>query len=238
MKRMRNPFLGLLTLVSGSLALAQTSPELGPGNVGFVRVMNAVGTDAPTLIDVGPVKLMRGREVAPGDSSGNLSLTAGDYTLAVRNEACVPSVFRAPFTVTGGQTLAMVIYTQLEEKEDELVPVIDFARFSKGAETARPKFSAVSLSSQPEVRVQIRDDVIGLRPKTPRSFDVEPFETVSVQIPGMEPTSVEVGDNGHYIMFVFDDAETGALDFSVLPHLKIAIDFGNSGSGSNAQTLE
>lgn len=215
----------LLGLIDPLPCDAQDQPELGPGNVGFVTVLNALSTGAPTGIAVGAFQMNGGAEVAPGDSTGSLGFLAGDYVLMVRNPACVPATFQKPLSVAGGTAQAVVVYADSVRRGDSVVPVINTATLSQGAERAEVCLSLLSLSARPEIRVQVRSEWIALRPKMPRAVTVKSREVVPYRLEksGAGDT-IELGSDGQFLLVVFDDAPTGRLRSGILAHVKVELD--------------
>ncbi len=186
--------------------------EFGPGNIGFARVVNAVGLESPTTITVGQLKLYRGEPVPVGGTSGVISLYSGPNTIEVVNEACDPPNLKATFNVKGGATSGVVIYHTWKEGDDgEMIPELQYSGLSEGKDREAPELTLVSLSKRQAVPVKAGGKTFVLNPKVPQKLEVKLEQVVSVNYDGDEIANVECMVPGHYLVFVFDDPEDGAI---------------------------
>ncbi len=203
--------LRILLPLSLGILVTSHAEKPTPDQYGFARVVSAVGLETPTRITLGPVDLLKGNPVPPGGSSGVITLWAGETTLEVTNEACDPPVLKSKVQIPGAGTVGIVVYHQFKEVDGELVPELKFSKLSESEKRDKPQLSVVSLSAKPQVAVKVGSQVALLDRQRAREFEAKLEQTVSIESNGTEIENVEMRQNGHYVVFLFDDLTNNGL---------------------------
>ncbi|MEM7147788.1 MAG: hypothetical protein AAF591_21985 [Verrucomicrobiota bacterium] len=218
---------GIALAMAGSLFCSRSEAygQEEPANVGHLRVVNTIALETPTMVQVGSIKMMGGRGMPAGSTSGIMTLYARSYTIAVENALCTPPSISKSIEIEAGKTFAAILYTDIRVADDGTVehePKI--LELKKQVENKDPTLVLVSMSNRETVDVTLRGKVVTLRAKQPKEVAVKLDETVGIKSGDVELEALEILSPINYIVFLFDEPGGKGLQSVVLQHKKVVYD--------------
>ena len=213
---MKTRYSALFFLAVGlSLAGAQ-EPELAPGSEGYVEIVNTISLKSPTQLAFGREASPAYFEVTPGMKTGTMPLYSGDYKILVKNEQCIKPEISEKLTLTAGTYHTVILYTDLEERNGEMVPRLRVSAITGERKTGEPKLSIISLSTKPVVNVTVGGQGVALTPKRVQNFDVKMNDAVSIKQGGEMIVNVEFTTPVTHIVFLYDQPGTDLMDHTLI----------------------
>ncbi|MEM0969368.1 MAG: hypothetical protein AAF191_10125 [Verrucomicrobiota bacterium] len=195
--------------------------EFGPGNEGYIEVVNAIALKTPTEVSLNRGNEPLWTEMESGHNSGVMPLFTGDYLFRVRNEECVKPEISETIKLTGGAYHTVILYTDLEEKEGEMVPRLRLSRFSGDRKVGEPKLSIVSVSKRPEVQISVGGNPVTLASKRPRQFPVKMEDEVVLKQGAEKLETLEITSPVAYLVFLYDQPDSALLGTTVVRQIMI-----------------
>ncbi len=197
-------------------ALAQAVPKEG-----FIRLANAVsqGTGMLTMEVDGKTIGSRGFKI--GEATGGITLTSGVRTVRFSRVGVEPGSTRV--NVAGNETTTVIPYAEMVPATDEKPAhwAIRILRLKQQDAPDKRSATFVSVSSKPNIKVEIRDPdgnwspVIVSRLATARVPILFPRGYVPLRCGDSKLTSIPVGEPGNYVVLLYDDLneEVKSLNF-------------------------
>jgi len=185
------PILVLLLLTAARWAHAQDTSapaapapevEFAPGNVAFVRIVNAIGLRTPTKVSFRTASEPKWSDYQPGETSSMLPVRLGKYRLRVQNEGCEkPEVEDTVSLDAGGVYTLIALYTEPVEKDGKIVHRLQYSKIQRKGGTDGPKLSLVSVVGQDQLPVELNGKALSLPIRQAQHFDVKIGDEVAVR---------------------------------------------------------
>jgi hypothetical protein len=234
------PFVpSFLFLLLAAVAVAQESEakkesgqglELAPGNVAFVRIVNAIGLKTPTKVSFRTAAEPKWAELAPGEASGMRALRLGNYRLKVANEGCErPEVEDTIALSTGGIYAVIVLYTEPVMKDGKVVHRLQYSKLNRTTQPDHPRLSIVSLIDVDALPIELGDRTISLPRRRAQHFDLKLNQSITVRHHGaevMEP--FELAEAIPYLVFLFPNEATGRIEGSLVREISVVLELPRS----------
>jgi hypothetical protein len=240
MKHERLPVLLFVFLFLAWRASSETvagtgaEAEAGPGNVAFVRVVNAIGLPTPTKVSFRTAAEPRWSEMTPGEASGMRVLRLGTYQLRIANSGCEEAEMstRIPLT-TGGVYTLFVLYTDPVERDGKVVHRIQYSKLERAGQAASgPRLTVVSLLPAAALPVRINELAVTVPPRRAQHFERKLRETIAITHQGssvMDP--VEITEAIPYLVFLFQNEATGKVQGALAREISVVLELPRSRQG-------
>ncbi len=200
--------------------------ELAPGNVTFVRIVNAIGLKTPTKVSFRTASAPKWADLAPGEVSGMRALRLGTYHLRVANEGCERSEVEDTIALTEGGTYAVIVlYTEPVTKDGKVVHRLQYAKLNRTTPPGQPRLSIVSLIDADALPIKLGDQAISLTPRLAQHFDMQGNQSITVRYQGtevMEP--IEFTEAIPYLVFLFHNEATGKVEGSLAREISVILE--------------
>jgi len=236
--RFAAPLCGILIL-GGHGAIAQDEKakkepvpevEMAPGNVAFVRIVNAIGLTTPTKVSFRTSAEPKWSEMAPGEASGMRALRLGNYHLMVSNEGCEKPEVEDSIPLTAGGTYAVIIlYTEPVQKDEKIVHRLQYSKLERLGKPDHPRLSVVSLIDLDPLPIQLGDRAVSLAPRMAQHFDMELNQSIKISHRGTEVIDpVEITEEIPYLVFLYKNEATGKVEGSLAREISVVLELPRS----------
>lgn len=217
----------LLTLtLTLTLSLTDTplrGQEQDPATAaGFLQVINLVSRKSPTTLSLEGFQFNRGEPVAVGDGSGTLALRPGEFTLELRNPGAKPDLATLPITVENGKSSVVICYDEIKVRDNGEEEVkLRFSLLTEAPEADVAKLTIVSLLREETLPLSVEGSPYLAAPKSPLKIDIAGRETVAIRSGSDTLIDFESERPGHYLVFLYEDPETGDVAASLIQNEKL-----------------
>jgi hypothetical protein len=176
----------------------------------------------PTFLSLEGFTLNLGEPIEVGGGSGTLALRPGEFTLNLTNAIAKPTSASIPIRIENGRTAVVICYDEVKLFEDGGEEVkIRFSLLTEAPESEIAKLTIVSLLHEKTVPLSVAGRPYRAAPKNPVKVDIEGQDTVAIRSENETLIDFESDRPGHYIVFLFDDPETGELAASLIQNEKL-----------------
>ena len=203
----------ILFMCLGSFVHGQESKS---APVGFVRMLNAVSAGTGKLEFTLDGKAVRPAGYQLGNVTGGIALKPADYKVVFRREGVKEGETRVQVKV--GDTIILIPFAE-EIPATDHQPArwqIRILKLKQHESEDKPTASFVSVSSEPELKVEIRQADGKWEPVFVKRLGIARAEIqqsrgyMSVRCKGRDLSAVSVGAAGNFVSVLYDD-ENGVL---------------------------
>lgn len=193
----------------------------GAPEAAFLNVVNLIALREPTTIRLGDFALNDGEPLNTGATSGLLAIVPGNHALVVANPGAKPEEVSLTLPLDAGKTVAVICYDEVKEYGDgRREPKLRCTVLVEG-EKAGARLSLVSLLKEPLVGVSLSDRDITLTARQAHQAAVKTGDAIRVVHRGRTLAEFEIAKPIHYLGFLFENPETGEVDFSLIQNEKL-----------------
>ena len=176
----------------------------------------------PTFLSLEGLKFNRGEPIEVGGGSGTLALRPGKFTLKRTNAIAQPTSASIPIQIENGRTAVVVCYDEVKLFEHGSEEVkIRFSLLTEAPESEIANLTIVSLLHEKIVPLSLDPPLYRAAPKSPLKGDLQDRDIVAIRSENETRIDFESDRPGHYIVFLFDDPETGELAASLIQNEKL-----------------
>lgn len=213
MKQTSNRVISALLTILLGLLLPKARAEKADAEVGFIRIVNAVG-HGEGLVSI----TVNGENIFPagyklGQKTGGLGLPAGTHSISIEKDGCITGTTKV--TLSKGETLSLVGFAQRVVTTKEQDPPkwrIKIFRLKQSDPETGYRVAMVSLCSKDELRVEVvvsgkaNSEFVYPKPLAITAVNLGKSKTEVVLKLGKE-TAVLVSpeDPGNYVVIFYED---------------------------------
>ena len=211
-----NRLSAVLGVAFSLLAGTSHGEESGHGPVGFVRLLDAVGVGTGKLEFMIDGKSMRPDDYQLGNMTGGIALKPGNHKMVFRREGVKDGVTQV--LVVADDTTILIPFAE-QVPATEMKPArweIRIFKLNQQESEDKPMASFVSVSSEPELKVEMRqadgkwEPVFVKRLGVARTMIKQSRGYMSVRCKEHELSAVSVAAAGNFVSVLYDD-ENGVL---------------------------
>ena len=220
------PFtLGILTFLSGiTILFSQEEPGETPV-AGYIEIVNLVSLRKPSYLKIADIKIMSGEALPTGETSGKLALIPGSYPYFIRNAGAKPATLNGTVKIENGKSFALVFFDELRKKKDGTVEhKLRSVLLTRQHEKPKSRLTIVSLSRKPSIAIKAGTVRVVLKERAARDIQVKKNDTITLSADSEAIGEIEILKPIQYIVFLYDDPESGKLSMSVISNQKVAYD--------------
>jgi hypothetical protein len=186
------------------------------GPVGFVRMLNAVAMGAGKLEFMLDGKAVRPAGYQLGNVTGGIALKPADYKVVFRREGVKEGETQVQVKV-GDTTILIPFAEEIPATENQPARwQIRILKLKQHESEDKPTASFVSVSSEPELKVELRQADGKWEPVFVKRLGIARAEIqqsrgyLSVRCQGRDLSAVSVAASGNFVSVLYDD-ENGVL---------------------------
>ncbi|NLT71152.1 MAG: DUF4397 domain-containing protein, partial [Verrucomicrobiaceae bacterium] len=188
---------------------------------GFLHIVNLIGLENPTYIELGGFALNGGGAVKPGEGSGVLAIRPGTHPFTLRNAGARPETVTGDFTMEAGKTVAIICYDEGKVYRDGSEEVKLRHTVLAESDTTGPRLSLVSLLRAPSVVVEVSGDSVTLSARRAFQKKVALGDEIHILHQGRTLAEFAIDRPVHHIGFLYQKAGSGGVELSLIEQEKL-----------------
>lgn len=223
MKTRFSLLIPLAILLTAAPGLSSGEQEETP-EAGFLNILNLIGLESPTYIELGGFALNGGGAIKPGEGSGVLAIKPGTYPFTLRNAGASPETVTVDFTLEAGETVAIICYDEGKVYRDGSEEVKLRHTVLAESDSTGPRLSLVSLLREPSVVVEVSGDSVTLAARRAFQKKVALGDEIEILHQGRTLAAFAIDRPVHHIGFLYQTpGKTGSdgVELSLIEQEKL-----------------
>jgi hypothetical protein len=210
--------------------------EFAPGNIAFVRIVNAIGLKTPTRLSLRRASEPTWTPFEIGEASSMMPMRLGSYNLNLENAGCEKPQVKDSVDLSAGGYYLIVVYTEEVVKDDKIVHRLQYSKLRRSGSNNGAKLSIVSLVSQDALPVELNGRQVTLPPRRAQHFDVKVDDEISIAHGGQPVTATfPIVEEISYIVFLYRNEASKQVEGTLAKEINVVLEIPRALNGDEAE---